>query len=110
MSNAFAVSVSQVNRFVSLIIKKEEKLSDIYVKGEISNFIYHKSGHMYFTLKDENSALKAVMFKDNVSTLKFIPENGLSVIVRGAIQVYEAGDSINCIALRLSRRELESFI
>ena len=46
---------------------------------------------MYFTLKDENSALKAVMFKDNVSTLKFIPENGLSVIVRGAIQVYEAG-------------------
>ncbi len=91
MSNAFAVSVSQVNRFVSLIIKKEEKLSDIYVKGEISNFIYHKSGHMYFTLKDENSALKAVMFKDNVSTLKFIPENGLSVIVRGAIQVYEAG-------------------
>lgn len=90
MNNAFAVSVSQVNRFISLLLKKEEKLSDIYIKGEISNFIHHKSGHMYFTLKDENSSLKSVMFKGNTNSLKFIPEDGLMVLARGSIQVYEA--------------------
>lgn len=65
-------------------------LQNILVKGEISNFKQHSSGHMYFTLKDEKARILAVMFAGNARSMKFRPENGMKVLVRGAISVYES--------------------
>ncbi|MBQ6864431.1 MAG: exodeoxyribonuclease VII large subunit [Clostridia bacterium] len=85
-----AVSVSQLNLFVKSLLDADLRLSDILVCGEISNFSGHyKSGHLYFTLKDEVSAIKAVMFSRNASSLRFRPENGMKVQVRGRVSVYE---------------------
>lgn len=86
----FTVTVSQLNRRISLIFKGEKAFSDLCIKGEISNLtIHYKSGHIYFSLKDEASAVKAVMFRSNAEKLDFIPEEGMAVIVRGSVQCYE---------------------
>lgn len=86
----FTVTVSQLNRRISLIFKGEKAFSDLYIKGEISNLtIHYKSGHIYFSLKDEASAVKAVMFRSNAEKLDFIPEEGMAVVVRGSVQCYE---------------------
>lgn len=83
------LSVSEINRYIKEIISRDFILSNVWVKGEISNYKYHYSGHMYFTLKDEQSVIKTVMFKSYASTLKFLPENGMKVILRGNISVFE---------------------
>lgn len=86
----FTVSVSQLNRKISLMLKSEKTFSDLCIRGEISDFTLHyKSGHMYFSLKDEASSVKAVMFRSYAEKLNFIPENGMSVVVRGSVQCYE---------------------
>ena len=85
----YIVSVSELNKYIKEIISRDLILSNVFVRGEISNYKYHYSGHMYFTLKDENSVLKSVMFKTNAASLKFTPENGLKVIVKGYISVFE---------------------
>ncbi len=86
----FTVTVSQLNRRISLIFKNERAFSDLCIKGEISNLtIHYKSGHIYFSLKDESSSVKAVMFRSNAEKLDFIPEEGMAVIVRGSVQCYE---------------------
>ena len=83
-------TVSQVNKKIASLIKSEKSLVGISVKGEISNFTDHyKTGHLYFTLKDETSSIKAVMFKSCVSSLKFKPENGMKVTVGGDVRVFE---------------------
>ncbi|NLN49406.1 MAG: exodeoxyribonuclease VII large subunit [Clostridiales bacterium] len=82
-------TVSEVNTYIKLLMEKDLFLSYIYVKGEISNLKIHTSGHMYFTLKDRNSRIKCVMFKSSVSKIKFIPEEGMQVVVRGYFSVYE---------------------
>lgn len=84
------LSVSQLNKYIKFKIQSDLKLKGIAVKGEISNFTLHyKSGHAYFTLKDAGGALKAVMFSSSVQKLRFVPENGMSVLVVGNIDVYE---------------------
>ncbi|MDR0223237.1 MAG: exodeoxyribonuclease VII large subunit [Oscillospiraceae bacterium] len=84
------VTVSQVNRKIAALLKSDKSLSDVRVKGEISNFTDHyKTGHLYFTLKDENSSIRAVMFKSSAGGLKFKPENGLTVTVRGDVRAFE---------------------
>lgn len=84
------ITVSQVNIYIKALLDESAPLKNIYISGEISNFThYYRSGHMYFTLKDENSQLKAVMFANNTIKLKFKPENGMKVICRGRISVYE---------------------
>lgn len=91
MVNAFEpkiLTVTQVNEYVRILLDKEPLLSDLYVKGEISNFTNHRSGHLYFTLKDENSAIKAVMFRSAAVKLKFTPENGMKVTARGRISAF----------------------
>ncbi len=93
------VTVSQVNRVVGMLIKGDKRLGNVAVRGEISNFTRHyKTGHLYFTLKDEQTQLKAVMFAGNASALRFDPENGDKVICGGAITVYEPNGvyQINC--------------
>lgn len=84
------ISVSKLNELVKMLIEDCQPLRNIYVSGEISNFThYYRSGHMYFTLKDEKSQIKAVMFSSYAAKLRFKPENGMKVICRGKLAVYE---------------------
>ena len=86
----FTLTVSQLNRYIKAVLDADEKLSDIYIRGEISNFVNHyRSGHFYFSLKDEKSGVRAVMFQANASLLRFVPENGMSVLVQANVSVYE---------------------
>ncbi len=82
-------SVSDINNYIKHLVSNDALLSGLSIRGEISNFKHHYSGHMYFTIKDENSVLKCVMFKSQASVLKFIPQNGAKVIVSGYISVFE---------------------
>lgn len=84
------LTVTQINTYIKSIIEQDENLKNIYVCGEISNFTNHyRSGHLYFTLKDENSCVKAVMFRNAASRLKFTPENGMKVLLRCSVNTYE---------------------
>lgn len=84
------LTVSQINRYISFRLKEDKNIQGIMVKGEISDYVRnYRSGHIYFTLKDKESSLKAVMFSSAASRLKFEPEDGMSVILSGSISVYE---------------------
>lgn len=84
------LSVTQLNTYVKSIIEGDMLLRSLYVVGEISNFTNHyRTGHFYMTLKDENCAVKAVMFASANRRLKFMPENGMKVIVRGRVSIFE---------------------
>lgn len=84
------ITVTQVNKYIFAKLKGDKILQGIMVKGEISNFVCHyKSGHCYFSLKDSESSIKAVMFASVASRLKFKPEDGMEVIASGSISVYE---------------------
>lgn len=84
------ITVTQVNKYIASKLKGDRVLQGIMVKGEISNYICHyKSGHCYFTLKDNESSIKAVMFASAATRLKFQPEDGMEAVVSGSISVYE---------------------
>ena len=83
------ITVSALNRYVKNLIDNDEILNMVYIRGEISNFKNHYTGHMYFTLKDESSLIKCVMFKTYTSNLNFIPKDGMSVVILGSVSVYE---------------------
>lgn len=84
------ISVSQLNMYVRSLLDGDENLNNVFVSGEISNFTANaRSGHLYMTLKDGSSSVKAVMFAGNASKIKFRIENGMSVIVRGRVSLYE---------------------
>ena len=88
--NINALTVTQVNTYIKAILDENVHLKNIYIVGEISNFLhYFRSGHIYFTLKDENSQIKAVMFSSNADRLKFKPCDGMKVLCRGRISVYD---------------------
>ncbi len=89
MPKMSALTVSELNRYVKDLVAKDVILSGLWVKGEVSNFKSHYSGHFYFTLKDEKSVLKCVMFRSNASSMTFMPEDGMKVIIRGYISVFE---------------------
>ena len=84
-------TVSQINNYIKAVIDKVPILQNIWIKGEISNFKLHSSGHIYLTLKDDGSVLKAVMFRNAASNLRFKPTDGTKVLARGKIGVYESG-------------------
>ena len=89
MAGLQVLTVTQINTYIKSLLDGDRKLSGIYLKGEISNFTNHyASGHFYFTLKDEESAIKAVMFRRYAAGIRFRPENGMSVVVRGDITAY----------------------
>jgi len=85
----YILSVTEINKYIKEILSRDLILSNLWVRGEISNCKYHYSGHMYFTLKDDKSLLKCVMFKTHASNLKFRAENGMRIIVKGYISVFE---------------------
>lgn len=84
-----AVSVTDLNKYIKEKIASDENLNNVLVKGEISNFKNHYTGHMYFTLKDENSLIKCIMFKSSAVNLKFMPKDGMKVLVFGTVSVFE---------------------
>lgn len=90
---AKVATVSQINNYVKKILDHNIILNNVWIKGEISNFKHHYSGHLYITLKDEGAVLKAVMFRGSAQSLAFEPNDGMKVLARGRISVYEAGGS-----------------
>lgn len=84
-------TVSQINNYVKKILDNNKILNNVWVKGEISNFKHHYSGHIYLTLKDEGGVLKGVMFRSAAQGLTFTPSDGMKVMARGRVSVYEAG-------------------
>lgn len=84
------LTVSQINSYISHKISEDSNLNTFFAEGEISNFTNHlKSGHFYFTLKDTKSSIRAIMFKNFAEQLKFIPKNGMSIIVNASVRVFE---------------------
>ena len=86
---SMAISVSKLNSYIKDKIADDEYLNNVLVKGEISNFKNHYTGHMYFTLKDENSLIKCIMFKSYAQRLNFMPKDGMKVFVLGGVSVFE---------------------
>ena len=84
-----ALSVTELNKYIKDKIATDEFLNNVLIKGEISNFKHHYTGHMYFTLKDDNSLIKCIMFKSYTTNLKFVPKDGMSVLAFGTISVFE---------------------
>jgi exodeoxyribonuclease VII large subunit len=91
MNNDY-LTISDINRIIKNTIEDNLELRNVYLKGEISNIKYHTRGHLYFSLKDENSKINAVMFNYD-RYLKFSPKDGDAVLVHGRISVYEASGS-----------------
>ena len=83
------ITVTDLNKYIKSKIDSDEMLNNVLVKGEISNFKNHYTGHMYFTLKDENSLIKCVMFKTYTTHLSFMPKDGMKVIILGSVSVFE---------------------
>lgn len=84
------LSVTALTRYIKYKIDNDKNLQEVYLKGEISNFKAHTRGHFYFTIKDENSRINAIMFSFNASKLKFMPEDGMKILVKGKISVFES--------------------
>ncbi len=84
------LTVSQLNRYIKYKLDQDNNLTNVFLKGEISNFKAHTRGHLYFTLKDESSRMNAVMFLTNAKRLTFTPTDGMKVMVTGKVSVYEA--------------------
>lgn len=83
------ISVSDLNKYVKDKVASDEFLKSVFVRGEISNFKHHYTGHMYFTLKDDKSLIKCIMFKSSTLTLNFVPKDGMKVNVLGSVAVFE---------------------
>jgi exodeoxyribonuclease VII large subunit len=90
MTNNRYLTVNALTKYIKRKFDADPHLQDVFVKGEISNYKQHSSGHMYFTLKDDKARILAVMFAGNTRNMKFSPENGLKVLVRGEISLYES--------------------
>lgn len=96
-----ALSVTELVRRMRAILEEDEGLFSVWVRGEISNFHHHVRGHMYFTLKDENCRIRAVMFAGNNRRLRFIPRDGDQVLARGYVSVYERDGLVQLYVLEM---------
>jgi exodeoxyribonuclease VII large subunit len=102
MRNFQAITVSQLNNYIKVLMDSDEHLEHILVVGEISNFKgANINGHIYFSLKDEESSVSAVMFRNSAKYLKFTPENGMKVYVFGRVSVYEKSGNYQIYADRI---------
>ena len=84
------ITVTQLTRYIKYKIDNDVHLNEVFLKGEISNFKAHSRGHFYFTLKDEGSRINAIMFSSSAKSIKFVPQDGMKVLVTGKISVFEA--------------------
>jgi exodeoxyribonuclease VII large subunit len=85
----YIFTVLQLTRYMKARLAQDDTLQNVSVRGEISDFVRHRSGHLYFTLKDEHSQLRCVLFRGEAKALSFSPENGASVVARGTVSIYE---------------------
>mgnify|MGYP000442145198 CR=1 FL=1 len=99
MDQAKVYSVTQLTRHIKYLL--EGSIPTLWVQGEISNFTYHTSGHMYFSLKDEGSQIRCVMWRWNNRGLFFTPQNGMKVLAQGEVTVYERGGQYQLDVLQL---------
>ena len=88
MGRPITLTVTEVNEYIKMLLDGNELLSNVFVKGEISNFTNHRTGHFYFSLKDEGGLIRAVMFRTQAQKLNFLPEDGMKVILRGRISSF----------------------
>ena len=97
------LTITQLNEYIRGRMEEDHLLNAVAVKGEISNYKLYPSGHHYFTLKDENSALKCVMFKGNAQRLRFRPENGMKIIAMGKVSVFprDGAYQLYCAAMAM---------
>lgn len=95
------LSVKDLNRYIRMKMEGDSRLSDVWIRGEISNFTHHSSGHMYFTLKDDGSRIRAIMFAAHNRRLPFIPKEGTRVIARGNVSVYERDGQYQFYAVQM---------
>ncbi|CDE98250.1 exodeoxyribonuclease 7 large subunit [Clostridium sp. CAG:628] len=93
MNNEVSLTVTDINNYIKNIVDGDFFLSNVTLKGEISNLKFHTRGHLYFSLKDENSKINAVMFNYKNLGLNFIPKDGMNVIVKGKVSVFTTGGS-----------------
>ena len=89
MNRPEPLKVSELNNYIKNLFDEDERLNNVYIRGELSNFKRHYSGHLYFTLKDETSLIKCVMFKSYTNYLNFEPKDGMSVVILGTVSVFE---------------------
>ena len=94
-------SVSQINNYIKRLFENDVFLQDIYIEAEISNFKAHSSGHFYMTLKDSGASVNAVMFRSYAEKLKFMPEDGMKVLINGYISLYEKTGQYQFYALNM---------
>ena len=83
------LSVSDINLYIKNLLQQDGRMNGILVRGEISNFTRHSSGHLYFSLKDKTGSIKCVMFRSNAQRLQFQPAHGMEVLIAGYVSVYE---------------------
>ena len=95
------ITVSQLNQYLKEKLEHDDALKTICIEGEISNLTLHTSGHIYFTLKDAGAAIRAVMFRGYRATLKFIPANGMHVLLIGDVALYERSGSVQLYVQRM---------
>ena len=102
-----ALSVTALTKYIKTLIESDENLSNVIVEGEISNFTLHRaSGHMYFSLKDDGAVINAVMFRSSAQALDFVPKNGLKVLVKGRISLYEKSGQYQIYVARMKEAGL----
>ena len=87
------LTVTALTKYIKYKLESDNNLKKVYLKGEISNFKAHSTGHFYFSIKDENSIIRAIMFNSNAKKLNFIPTEGMKILVTGTISVYPATGS-----------------
>lgn len=97
------ITIGALNNYLKKLFDNDNNLKDVYLKGEISNFKAHTRGHFYFTLKDETSRINAVMFSYKASMLSFLPADGMKVLVRGKVCIYEATGSYQIYVEEMSQ-------
>ena len=105
-----AITVSELNKYIKNKVDEDEYLNNVYVKGEISNFKHHYTGHMYFTLKDEKSLIKCVMFKSYSQRVNFKPKDGMKVIVFGGVSVFERDGIYQIYVKAMQEQGIRRFI
>ena len=101
-------TVKQVNSYIKNMFKQDFLLNSVSVKGEISNCKYHTSGHIYFTLKDADAALSVIMFASQAAKLAFKLKDGMSVVVSGRVDVFDAAVNTSYMLILCSRKVLEN--
>ena len=101
------LTVKALTKYIKLKFDYDKNLQHLLLKGEISNFKRHSRGHFYFTLKDDEAQINAVMFASAASQVSFMPKEGMQVVVKGHIAVYEAGGSVQMPFLSVHNHTLQ---